>query len=102
MRCANARYRQKRTLDEHPPQRYTAVGVIFMSEIQFIFTDFETFYSKEYTLKKLDAPSYILDPRFEAICLGVAEGFENPSYIIDGPNIPAFVQALKYRRDQGA
>jgi len=73
-----------------------------MSEIQFIFTDFETFYSKEYTLKKLDAPSYILDPRFEAICLGVAEGFENPSYIIDGPNIPAFVQALKYRRDQGA
>ena len=73
-----------------------------MSEIQFIFTDFETHYSKEYTLKKLDAPSYILDSRFEAICLGVAEGFENPPYIVDGPNIPAFVQALKYRRDQGA
>src|SRR5262245_50289069 len=73
-----------------------------MSEIQFIFLDAETFYSKDYTLKKLDPPSYILDPRFEMICLGVAEGFENPSYIVDGPNVPAFIEGLRYRQQQGA
>jgi len=77
-------------------------GGFFMSKFHFIFVDFETFYSKEYTLKKLDAPSYILDPRFEAICLGVAEGFENKPYIIDGPDIPLYVMELKNIRARGA
>ena len=66
-----------------------------MSEFQYFFMDFETFYSKEYTLKKLDTPSYILDPRFEATCLGVAEGVKGTPYLVDGPDIPRFFDSLR-------
>lgn len=36
--------------------------------------DFETFYSREYTLSKLTTSEYILDPRFEIIGAGLALG----------------------------
>jgi DNA polymerase family A len=78
-----------------------AIGGFFMFAFQFIFLDAETFYSTEYTLKKMDPPSYILDPRFELICLGVAEGLENKPYIVDGPNVPAAIEGFKYRQSQG-
>lgn len=65
-----------------------------MPELKYIFADFETHYSRDYTLKKLDAPSYILDPRFEAICLGIAEGVKDPPYLVDGPDIPRFFDSL--------
>jgi DNA polymerase len=68
------------------------------SELEYIFVDFESFYSKEYTLKKLDTPSYILDPRFEATCLGVAEGVKDRPYLVDGPNIQTFFDSLRGRR----
>lgn len=57
--------------------------------MRHIFCDYETFYSTEYSLTKLDPPSYILDALFEAICLGVAEDTGKP-YIVDGPDIPRF------------
>lgn len=60
---------------------------------KFVYLDFETFYGGDYTLRKLDPPSYILDPRFEAICLGVIEGSGNP-YIVDGPDIPQFLERI--------
>ena len=57
--------------------------------MDFYFGDFETYYDTEYSLSKMDPPSYILDQRFEAICLGVAKNTE-PPYIVDGPDIPQF------------
>lgn len=61
--------------------------------IKFVFADFETFYGGDYTLRKLDPPSYILDECFEAICLGVAEGNDNP-YLVEGPDIPRLLTHL--------
>ena len=40
---------------------------------------------------------YILDPRFEAICLGVANLTDDP-FMIDGPDIPHFIQRLEQHR----
>ena len=57
--------------------------------MKFIFYDYETLYRTEYSLTRMDPPSYILDPRFEAICMGVAEDSGSP-YIVDGPDIQRF------------
>jgi DNA polymerase I-like protein with 3'-5' exonuclease and polymerase domains len=68
-----------------------------IGEITPLFADFESFYSQDYTLQKLDPASYILDPRFEAICLGVAN-LTDPPTLIDGPEIPHFIKTLKEHR----
>lgn len=66
-----------------------------------MFCDFETFYSKDYTLQKLDPPTYILDERFEAICLGVMqEGWAVPM-LVDGPDIKWFIEDWKGRQAKG-
>ena len=59
-----------------------------------LFCDFESFYSQEYSLTKMSPAEYILDPRFEAICLGVAN-ISDPPILLDGPLIPAFINRLK-------
>lgn len=41
--------------------------------MKILSLDWETKYSKEYTLKKLTSEAYVRDPRFEALCLGVSE-----------------------------
>lgn len=43
-----------------------------------IFVDVETYYSNEYSLRKMTPVEYILDPRFECIGWAVAEG-NNPA-----------------------
>lgn len=68
------------------------------TDLEYITCDFETHYSREYTLKRMDTPSYILDPRFEATCLGVAEGVKGTPYLVDGPDIPRFFDSLRGRR----
>jgi len=57
--------------------------------------DFETYYCSKsgYTLRKMDPPSYILDPRFEMTLCSVKID-DNPAFIVDGPDFPAFLQAL--------
>ena len=39
--------------------------------MEIITADFETYYDKEYSLSKLTTESYIRDPRFETIMLGL-------------------------------
>lgn len=41
---------------------------------KLITVDFETYYDKEYTLKKLSTSEYIRDERFEAHCMGIKHG----------------------------
>jgi DNA polymerase len=50
--------------------------------------DFETYYSKEYTLKKLTPVEYVLDPRFEAIGCAIKEGIDAKPYWVDGEDLP--------------
>jgi DNA polymerase len=59
----------------------------------WIFVDLETHWSADYSIRKLDPPSYILDPRFEAIMMGVAFGNNDPG-IIDGPDIGGWLHSL--------
>lgn len=68
-----------------------------MDELEWVWIDYETFYSTEYSLTRLDPPSYILDPRFEEICLGVIRGFDGKPELIDGPDIPKFIHSLPKR-----
>jgi len=58
-----------------------------------IFLDFETFYSDEYSLRKMTPVEYVLDPRFEANGCAVIEGDGQP-YWLDGPYLPAFFASL--------
>lgn len=58
-----------------------------------LFIDCETFYSKDYTLRKLTPVEYILDPRFEMIGLSVATR-NKPARWIDGDKVPALLRSL--------
>jgi len=64
--------------------------------MRWIFGDSETFYSKDYTLRKLDPCQYILNPQFEHICLGIAEGSGTP-YLVDGPDIRKWCDDISSR-----
>ena len=61
--------------------------------VDTVFLDLETFYSTEYSLRKMDPPSYILDPRFEVICAAVAVN-NRPGYIVDGVDFARFLKDL--------
>lgn len=68
-----------------------------LGDVTLLFADFETFYSQQYSLTRMDPASYILDPLFEAICLGVANTNDAP-LLVDGPEIPRFIHRLKIER----
>jgi DNA polymerase I-like protein with 3'-5' exonuclease and polymerase domains len=61
--------------------------------MKYVFLDFETYYSKEYSLKKMTPLEYVLDPRFELIGCTVAEGVED-SFWVDGPDFGNFLKML--------
>lgn len=54
--------------------------------MKFVFLDFETFYSSEYSLRKMTPIEYILDPRFEVTMCAFAEN-DDPPYWVDGPDL---------------
>jgi len=64
--------------------------------MQLLFLDFEAHYDREYSLRRMTPAEYILDPRFEAICLGAAFG-DQPGVVIDGPDIAGFLGAVDQR-----
>ena len=51
------------------------------SRSHILFLDFETYYDSDYTLKKLTPVEYILDARWEEICLGAAIDNGSPQII---------------------
>jgi len=62
--------------------------------VDLIILDFETYYSKDYTLRKMTPIEYILDPRFEALGVAVKHGLTDKSQWIDGPDIPDLIKEL--------
>src|SRR5262245_23816845 len=66
----------------------------------WVFGDFETFWSADYSISKMDPPSYILDPRFKVICLGIAFGQESPQLCEDWV-VDHMVAALKAKQARG-
>jgi hypothetical protein len=61
--------------------------------VKTIFLDFETYYDKDYSLRKMTPVEYVLDPRFE--CNGVAVIEDGgPSYWIDGDKVQAFFDRI--------
>jgi DNA polymerase len=54
--------------------------------MKFIFQDYESFYSQEYSLRKMTPIEYILDPRWETTLCAFAQDDEDP-YWIDGPEV---------------
>lgn len=65
-------------------------------EMHLLFLDFETFYSAEYSLRKMPTPNYILDPRFEVVMLGAVSVVNGDLIddLIDGPDVSDFIKLL--------
>jgi DNA polymerase len=60
-----------------------------------IFIDYETFYSNEYSLRRMTPVEYVLDPRFECIGAAIKEGVDGESYWVDGDDLPLFFKDNK-------
>lgn len=58
-----------------------------------VYLDFETYYAKDYTLKKMSIEEYVRDPRFtvQLLCVAVNDG---PVYTVWPKNIPTVLQLL--------
>lgn len=61
--------------------------------MEYIKIDFETYYDKEYSLRKMTPVEYILDPRFEVIMMSVKRSGKDPFYL-EGNNIKLFFELL--------
>jgi DNA polymerase len=59
-----------------------------------VFLDYETYYSQEYSLRKMTPVEYVLDPRFECIGAAVKEGADGESYWVDGTDLRHFFADL--------
>jgi DNA polymerase len=59
--------------------------------------DFETYYSKEYTLKNLTIPEYVLDSRFEAIGVSIKLPGQ-PAKFFDQPRMAAALGKIPWDR----
>jgi hypothetical protein len=62
--------------------------------MQTWFVDYETYYDKDYSLRKMTPVEYVLDNRFECIGAAVKNGINGQAYWIDGDKLPAFFATL--------
>lgn len=56
--------------------------------MEIVTLDFETYFDKDYSLKKLTTEGYVRDPRFEVLFIG-ARSPDGGNYILRGENIPS-------------
>lgn len=61
--------------------------------MDFITLDFETYYDKTYSLKKMTPVEYVLDPRFEVIMLAVKYPGRDP-FVLEEHEIQAWFNSL--------
>jgi hypothetical protein len=61
--------------------------------MRLIILDAESYYDREFNLRRMDPASYILDPRFELIGIAVKEPGV-AAYWVEGPDAPAFFASL--------
>ena len=60
-----------------------------------LYLDAETFWSAEYTLKKLTPVEYVMDERFEPLGSAFAIDDEKPFWV-DGPELPQFFKTIDW------
>lgn len=58
--------------------------------MNWLWLDFETYYDDKYSLRKMAPANYILDARFECICVATKVN-DGPVVVIDGPNFPQWL-----------
>jgi DNA polymerase family A len=65
--------------------------------MKILALDFETYWSsKDYTLKKMTTESYVRDPRFEALCLGMYDPLTDRGSYYTKPDIADFLAAIDW------
>jgi DNA polymerase len=64
--------------------------------MKFLTLDFETFYDKEYSLRKMTPAEYILDARYETICCAVQID-DGPVEFVDGPDFREWLDGFNPR-----
>lgn len=62
--------------------------------MNFWFMDYESFYSREYSLRKMTPPEYILHPLFECMGCAFKEGANGAPFWVDGPDLPKFFAGI--------
>jgi len=68
--------------------------------MELVFMDFETFYDKEYSLRKMTPIEYILDQRFEALGVAVKYGLAGKSKWVGWQDIPKLIAELRDRNER--
>lgn len=63
--------------------------------MDIVTIDFETFYSKDFSLSKMTTESYIRSPEFEVIGVGVKVN-KDPTVWYSGSNVAGFLKGLDY------
>jgi hypothetical protein len=56
-----------------------------------LFLDYETYYSREYSLKRMSVPEYVLDPRFQVTLMAAYDVMWEAPRIVLPADIPAFL-----------
>jgi DNA polymerase len=64
--------------------------------MDIVTIDFETYYDKDFSLSKMTTESYIRDPRFEVIGVGIKVN-NYPTDWYSGDNVGKFLNSLDYR-----
>ena len=62
--------------------------------MKLVFLDLETYYTNDYSLRKISIPEYILDARWETQGIAVKEGLAGKPYWVDGPDVPKLLQDI--------
>lgn len=63
--------------------------------MEYLFLDLESYYDNDYSLKKMTALEYALDPRFEAIGCGFVNGAGRRAWV-EGPDLPGFFETINW------